>query len=138
MFYSTFTFYFPQTSNTNLVDERVGNTLNDRARNLIRNIASMILVRSYPHLYTEAKENEVSQAFEAIVRLLPNVLHVEVSVAVVGHDVSEWQLPGVVNRTLKVLSPFKNVSSITVRGGFHENEQRSQTLNRVRKALANK
>ena len=135
IFYSTFPFHFPQTVDIAMIHNTIRDTLPLRARRLIRKIGFMILIRGIPGPFTAKDDDEQRLAFEAVVKLLPNIQRVELSVAFVGHDVPEWQASEVVNRVLKKLGPLKDMPGLTLRGRFNENHQRARIVREVSEAL---
>lgn len=135
LFYSTFSFHFPVTMDTALVNHTLGDTLNLNARRLIRKVGFRLSIRSVPHEFTAKHDKKPRLALEAMVKLLPNIQHVEASVAFSGRDVPEWQLQEVVHRILGILTPVFENPGLVVRGGFNENLQRAQILEHVREHL---
>lgn len=130
VFYSTFPFHFPSTIDTAMVNDTL-KILNIRARGLVRKVGFMLLIRSIPSPYTPKDDDKNERAFEAVTRILPNITQVEATTAFIGHDVPEWQIMDVVKRILKILAPFKDIPSLTVRGAGIENNQRSRILKEV-------
>lgn len=129
IFFSTFPSHFPSTIDIGLVNRSLRDTLNVRAKKLIRRIGFTILIRSLQGPFT-AQDDDNRQ-----LNLLPNISHIEASVALIGHDVPKWQISKVVNRILRILGPLKDASELTFRGGFNVNKQRSRILEEVREAL---
>lgn len=138
MFYSTFPFHFPHTINIASVHNALQDTLPPRARRLIRNLGFMILIRGNRKRrgpFTLEDDDKARLAFEAVAELLPNIQRVELGVAIVGHDVPESQVMERVNRVLKKLGPLKDMPGLTLRGFFHDNDQRARIMREIRDAL---
>lgn len=135
IFYSTFPFHFPLTIDVALINDSLRATLNLRARTLIRKVGFFVSVRSIPGPYTAEDDAKQRLAFEAVVKLLPNIRQVEISLAVGGHDAPDGQVMQVVYRVLKTLGPLKDLPGLTVRGSFNENNQRTRIMEGVREAL---
>lgn len=135
IFYSTFQFHFPQTTDVALVNSTLRDTLPPKARRLIRKLSVTILIRGIPGPFTAKDDDKQRLAFEALGELLPNIQRVEISLAVIGHDVPEWQVIEVVNRVLEKLGPLKDMPGLALRGGLNENNQRARILREVREAL---
>lgn len=135
VFYSTFPFHFPQTIKIAMVHATLRDTLPPRARNLITKVGFMILIRGIANRFHLERDETIRQALQAAVDLLPNVKRVELSLAIVGHDVPEWQITEVVNRAVREASPLKGLPGLSIRGGFNENNQRARIVREVREAL---
>ena len=135
IFYATFSFYFPPIMDTTMIHDRV-NILNGRCRALIRKIGFMLPFRGVTSTVTSKAENRMAQAFMAATRLLPKVTQVEVNIAIVGPYLPERQIMETVERILEILTLFKDVPRLIIRGGEVENTRPSQILKEVRQALA--
>lgn len=135
LFYSTFPFHFPPTIDTALVHKTLRDTLPVRTRRLIREIGFMTHVSGIAGPFTAQDDDKQRLAFEAVAKLLPNIQRVELSLAIVGLDVPEWQVMEVVNRALQKLGPLKDMPGLTIRGGFGETDQRARIVRKVSEAL---
>ncbi|KAL8996023.1 MAG: hypothetical protein Q9169_004370 [Polycauliona sp. 2 TL-2023] len=134
MFYSTFHFHYPSTVKDSMVDDTLS-ILNIRSRALIRYIGFSLHIRSIQTTATAKDDAKNERAFDAAMRLLPNITQVEVIIPFIGHDVPKWEIGGVVKRILNILAPFKEGPVLIIRGNITENDQRSLILEKVRENL---
>ena len=135
IFYSTFPFHFPASIDIALINHTLRDTLNIRARTLIRKVGFMVPIRSIPYSFTPKDDDKRLLAFEAIAKLLPNIRQVEINVALVGHDAPEWQVMEVVNRVSKTFGPLKDLPGLTIYESFNTNNQRARIMKEVRELL---
>jgi len=135
VFYSTFPFHFPQTIDVALVNATLRDTLSVRAKSLINRVEFIIIIRSIPGPFTLSDEEKWRQALEAAVLWLPNIRRVELTLALCGHDVPNWQVKEVVTRAIKIASPLRDIPGLILRGDSNEGSQRIRIIREVREAL---
>lgn len=95
----------------------------------------MILIRVDPGPFTLEDDEKQRLALEVVRDLLPNLENVDLSLAVIGLDVPEWQVSQVVDRALKKLGPLKDMPDVTVRGSSNEDKQGARIIRDVGKAF---
>ena len=81
-----------------------------------------------------ADEEERRQGIEAVMKLLPNVKRVGVTLSFVGHAIPEYQVKGLVARALRIASPLRRFDGLVL-DGRNETTQRVRILREVREAL---
>lgn len=94
----------------------------------------MIILRCSSGPTTHSEEENLRQALEAVVQLLPYVRRVELSVTFIGFAVPENEVKEVVTRAIRVVSPLKDIS-LFLRGVSIENAQQMRIIREVREAL---
>lgn len=136
LFYSTYPFHFVQTVDVTFVNATLRDTLSPWTRSLITKIGFMFGMFSAPMPVTLRNEEKTRQVFEAVVKLLPNVKRVTLSLSFSGYDVPEFQVKEVVARALNVASPLTSFAHISLEGAtYEESAQRTRLMREVREAL---
>jgi len=85
--------------------------------------------------FTYSKEEMRRRALEAVVKLLPNIRRVELTLAIIGREVPDYQVKGVVFRAIRIVSPLRDITSLVLRGANYTNTQRMRIIREVREAL---
>ncbi len=135
IFYSSFPFYFPQWVDVGLVKATLRDTLSARARSLISSIGFMIILTNTSGPFTHSEDEKRRQALEAVVKLLPNVRRVELTLSFVGREVPDYQVKEVVTRAIRITSPLKGIAGLVLRGASNGVAQRKRIIGEVREAL---
>ena len=118
-----------------LVNTTLRDTLTPRARSLISSIGLIIIQMSTSDSFTHSDSEKLRQAFEAVVKLLPNVRRVELTLSLVGHDVPDYQVKEVVTRVMRITSPLKDIAGLVFQGASNETAQRKRIMEEVHEAL---
>ena len=135
MFYSSFSFHFSQYVDIDLISATLRDTLSVRARSLITRIGFMIMLRCAPGSSNRSYEEKWRQALEAVVELLPDVRQVELTWALIGPKVPDYQGKEVVARAVRIVSPLIGIASLVVRGDSNKGAQRMRIVREVREAF---
>lgn len=135
LFYSSFPLYLPHYLDVALVNATLRETLSARARSLIGSIGLIIILSCSSGPSTDSEEENLRQALEAVVQLLPYVRRVELSVTFIGFAVPENEVKEVVTRAIRVASPLKDIALLVFRGVSIENAQQMRIIREVREAL---
>lgn len=136
MFYSSFLFHLLWIVKVAFVNALLRDTLSARVKSLSRNIGFMIIVRSFFGPFTHSDDEKLRQALEAVIKLLPNIRWVELSSsALVGCEVSAYQVTEVVNPAIRIASPLRGISGLVLQRASNENAQRMCILREVREAF---
>jgi len=70
-----------------------------------------------------------------VVDLLPNIKRVVLILTFAGHDVPEYQVKGIVARALKIASPLRGFTGLSLEGADYETAQRTRIMREVSEAL---
>ena len=135
LFYSTYFFYYPIRTTIALVNATIRDTLTPWARSLIRNIGFQMNLLCTPGSFTPGDEEWRRQAFEAAVKLLPNIKRVELTLNFMGRAVPDYQVKDLVTRVLWTASPLRKFDGLVLKGPGNETAQRMRILREVREAL---
>ena len=135
LFYSTYFFYYPIRTTFTLVNATIRDTLTPWARSLIRNIGFQMNLLCTPGPFTIGDEDQRRQAFEAAVKLLPNIKRVELTLNFIGRAVPDYQVKELVARALWTASPLRKFDNLILKGPGNENAQRMRISREVREAL---
>ena len=136
LFYSTFSFHCPIRLTVVMVNATIRDTLTPWAKGLVRDIGfHMNLLCSRRTTLTSAGEEEHRQAFEAAVKLLPNVKRVELTLGFIGLTVPDHQVKELVAIALRTASPLKDCTGLVLKGRTNETAQRTRIFREVREAL---
>ncbi len=136
MFYSSFSFHFPNYVDVALVNATLRDTLSAGARSLISSIGlvTSLFLRRTPGPFAHSDDEKVRQAFEAVVKLLPNVRRVQLTLSLGGFKVPDYQVKEVVTRAMRKASPLRDIAGLVL-GGTTETAQRMRIMSEVREAL---
>jgi len=136
MLYSSFSFHFPNYVDVALVNATLRDTLSAGARSLISSIGLVmsLFLRRTPGPFAHSDDEKVRQAFEAVVKLLPNVRRVQLTLSLGGFKVPDYQVKEVVNRAMRKASPLRDIAGLVL-GGTTETAQRMRIMSEVREAL---
>lgn len=135
LFYSTYPFHFPQTFDVASVNATLRDTLSPWARNLIGSIGFMFGLQCTPNRFTLLDEEDERQAIEAVMKLLPNIKRVELTLTFMGFEVPDYQVKEIVARALKIASPLRDVGGLVLIGADDENAQRTYIMRELRDVL---
>ena len=136
LLYSTSFFDFTIGTTVSLVNATIRDTLTPWARSMIRNIGFHIyFFYSHTDNFTLEYEEERRQGFEAVVKLLPNVTRVELTLEVSGSTVPDYQVKELVARALRIVSPLGNIHRLILKRPGYENAQENRIWREVCEAL---
>ncbi len=93
-----------------------------------------LFLRRTPGPFAHSDDEKVRQAFEAVVKLLPNVRRVQLTLSLGGFKVPDYQVKEVVNRAMRKASPLRDIAGLVL-GGTTETAQRMRIMSEVREAL---
>ena len=88
-----------------------------------------------PGPFTPSDEEQRRQAFEAAVKLLPNIKRVELTLNFIGRGVPDYQVKELVARAVRTASPLRDFDSLILKGPGIETAQRMHIWREVREAL---
>ena len=136
LLYSTSFFDFTIGTTVSLVNATIRDTLTPWAKSMIRNIGFHIyFFYSHSDSFTLEYEEERRQGFEAVVKLLPNVTRVELTLEVSGSTVPHDQVKGLVTRALRIVSPLRDIDGLILKRPGYETAQESRIWREVCKAV---
>ena len=120
-----------------LVEATVRDILTPWARSLIRSISFHVdLYDSQCLAYTPALEEKRRQWFEAVVKLLPIVKRVELTLSFLHLTVPDYQVKELVAIALKTISPLKFYTGLVLKDGrTNESAQWTRIFREVREGL---
>ena len=137
LIYSTSFFDFTIRTTVSLVNATIRDTLTPWARSMIRNIGFHIyFFYSHSDSFTLEYEEERRKGFVSVMKLLPNVTRVELTLEVSGSTVPHDQVKKLVARALRIISPLRDIERLILKRPGYETAQETRIWREVCEALA--